>query len=53
VKLPGEVLLFVDGEQVLRVPGSWPPARVGLMTRGATARYDGLMRFEIPTSSRD
>ena len=48
VKRPGAVLLFVDGEEVLRLPGDWPAARVGLSTRGMTARFDGLLRFHIP-----
>jgi GH43 family beta-xylosidase len=50
VKRPGEVLLFVDGRQVMRVPGEWPAARVGLSTQGMAARFDGLLRFHIPTA---
>lgn len=47
VKLPGEVIIFVDGKEVLRVPGGWPPSRVGLTTRNMEATYDGLLRFDI------
>ena len=53
VKRADEVILFVDGEQVLRVPGEWPAARVGLETRGMTARFDGLQRFDIPAPASE
>jgi GH43 family beta-xylosidase len=53
VKRSNEVILFVDGEQVLRVPGQWPAARVGLETRGMMARFDGLQRFHIPTPATE
>ena len=48
VKLPGEVILFVDGQEVHRVRGHWPASRVGLSTQGTKARFDGLLRFDIP-----
>jgi hypothetical protein len=48
VKRLAEVLLFVDGKEVMRIPGDWPAARVGLSTRGMRARFDGLLRFDVP-----
>ncbi len=47
VRLPDRTIVFVDGKQVLEIPGAWPPARFGLLVRRTRAVFDGITCFRI------
>jgi glycosyl hydrolase family 43 len=48
VKLADRVILFLDGIERITLPGSWPPARVGLAARNTQCRFNGLTLFHRP-----
>jgi hypothetical protein len=45
-KLPGEVVLVVEGTEHLRIPGDWPRAQVGLFTHGTSAYFRGILLYD-------
>lgn len=47
VRLPEKTLLFLDGRQLLEIPGAWPAAQVGLAAAKGKVRFDGITRFWI------
>jgi hypothetical protein len=47
VKRSDRVVLFVDGQEVLTVPGSWPRSQVGLSAVDASARWNGITLFRL------
>ena len=47
VKLRNNVLVFVDGEPCLEIPGFWPASRVGLGAQRMTAIFDGITVFRL------
>jgi hypothetical protein len=47
VKLKERVILFVNGQQRLEVPGSWPASQVGLLTEAMACHFSGLTHFRI------
>ncbi len=53
VKLPRRVIVFVEGSEVLSCPGPWPPAQVGLFTRGAPCRFVGISLYDRSRTADD
>ncbi|MCP4642490.1 MAG: family 43 glycosylhydrolase [bacterium] len=47
VRLADRVIVFVDGAEAATMPGAWPPSRVGLVSEGASCRYNGILCFAI------
>jgi hypothetical protein len=47
VKRPDRVLLFVNGQEIMTVMGSWPRSQVGLETENMTCRFNGITFFRV------
>ena len=48
VKNKDNILLFVDGKQVLQLPQSYQPSRVGLFSGETKAGFNGITVFHLP-----
>lgn len=46
VKLSDRVIFFVDGEEKLTINQAFGPSRVGLVSWGMTARFNGIMAYQ-------
>ncbi len=47
VKLSRRTIFYVDGRQVMEIPGSWPPSQVGLVTSACQAVFNGITAFRL------
>jgi hypothetical protein len=47
VKRSDKVILVVDGQQILTVPGHWPASQVGLVSENTSAVFNGMTHFRL------
>ena len=47
VKLSDRIIIMVDGDQLLNLPGSWPPSQVGLIATNLSVLFPATTLFTI------
>ncbi len=43
-----EIVISVDGKEMVRIENQWPAAKVGLITQDMKANFNGIMLYHLP-----